>query len=167
MRESRFEKDKAHSADNSNSSASGTNITPQPTGYKQAAKNMKQYSQDYTKVSEAESHLYAAQQLNAHDDPIEAWKHIEDARRLLQEYLAQDNMVEDNDVADGWVKAHEVEELINGKENEEDPWNKDWLQMKLEVVKLHVEGRSISEIAAKTGAATQTVKGIITKFMEG
>lgn len=77
---------------------------------------MKQYSHDYTKVSEAESHLYAAQQLNAHDDPIEAWKHIEDARRLLQEYLAQDNMVEDDDVADGWVKAHEVEELINGKE---------------------------------------------------
>ena len=76
-------------------------------------------------------------------------------------------MVEDNDVADGWVKVHEVEELINGKEDEEDPWNKDWLQMKLEVVKLHVEGRSISEIAAKTGAATQTVKGIITKFMEG
>ena len=72
---------------------------------------MKQYSHDYTKVSEAESHLYAAQQLNAHDDPIEAWKHIEDARRLLQEYLAQDNMVEDDDVADGWVKASEVEEL--------------------------------------------------------
>ena len=48
---------------------------------------MKQYSHDYTKVIDAESHLYAAQRLNAHDDPIEAWKHIEDARRLLQEYL--------------------------------------------------------------------------------
>lgn len=49
---------------------------------------MKQYSHNYTKAADAESHLYAAQQLNAHDDPIEAWKHIEDARRLLQEYLA-------------------------------------------------------------------------------
>ena len=28
-----------------------------------------------------------------------------------------DNMIEDDDVADGWVKAHEVEELINGKED--------------------------------------------------
>lgn len=127
---------------------------------------MKQYSHDYTKVSEAESHLYAAQQLNAHDDPIEAWKHIEDARRLLQEYLAQDNMVEDDDVADGWVKAHEVEELINGKEDE-DPWDKDWHQMEQEVVKLFKEGRRVSEIAAKTGAATQTVKDIIMKYAEG
>lgn len=80
---------------------------------------MKQYSHDYTKVAEAESHLYAALQLDAHEDPIGAWGQIEDARRLLQEYLAQDNMVVDDDVADGWVKAHEVEELINGKEDED------------------------------------------------
>jgi len=46
-------------------------------------------SHDYRKVSEADSHLYAAQQLNAHDDPVEAWKHVEDARRLLQEFLSQ------------------------------------------------------------------------------
>ena len=69
---------------------------------------MKKYTHDYRKVSEAESHLYAAQQLNAHDDPIEAWKHVGDARRLLQEYISQDNMVEDNDVADGWVRASDV-----------------------------------------------------------
>ena len=78
---------------------------------------MIQYSHDYTKAAAAESHLYAAQQLNAHDDPIEAWKHIEDARQLLQEYLAQDNMVEDDDVADGWVKASDVEERMNQKED--------------------------------------------------
>lgn len=88
--------------------------------YKQLNRiSMKQYSHDYTKISKAESHLFAAQQLNAHDDPIEAWKHIEDARQLLQEYLAQDNMVVDDDVADGWVKAHEVEELINGMVDED------------------------------------------------
>ena len=44
-------------------------------------------NQEYSKVSEADSHLYAAQQLNAHDDPVEAWKHIEDARRILQECM--------------------------------------------------------------------------------
>lgn len=125
---------------------------------------MKQYSHDYTKVSEAEKSLYAAQQLNAHDDPIEAWKHIEDARRLLQEYLAQDNMVEDDDVADGWVKASEVLELAKGKEDEVDPWDKEWIRKKLEVIQLYVEGLSLSDIASKTGAASQTVKGIITKF---
>ena len=69
---------------------------------------MKQYSHDYTKVTDAESHLYAAQQLNAHDDPIEAWKHIENARRLLQEYLAQDNMVPDDDTENGWVRASDA-----------------------------------------------------------
>lgn len=69
---------------------------------------MKQYSHDYAKVADAESHLYAAQQLNAHDDPIEAWKHIEDARRLLQEYLAQDNMVPDDDIENGWVLASDA-----------------------------------------------------------
>lgn len=46
-------------------------------------------SNKFSKVSEADSHLYAAQQLNAHDDPIEAWKHVEDARRLLQEFLSE------------------------------------------------------------------------------
>lgn len=69
---------------------------------------MKQYSHDYTKAADAESHLYAAQQLNAHDDPIEGWKHIEDARRLLQEYLAQDNMVPDDDIENGWVRASDA-----------------------------------------------------------
>ena len=31
---------------------------------------MKTFSQDYTKVSVAESHLYIAQALNAQDDPF-------------------------------------------------------------------------------------------------
>lgn len=90
---------------------------------------MKQYSHDYTKVSEAESHLYAAQQLNAHDDPIEAWKHIEDARRLLQEYLSQDNMVEDDDVENGWVHYNdairEIKENHDGSSEKMELWGDD------------------------------------------
>lgn len=69
---------------------------------------MKTYSHDYTKPAEADSHLHAAQRLNAHDDTIEAWKHIEDARNILGSYLSGDNMVEDDDVADGWVKQSEA-----------------------------------------------------------
>lgn len=59
---------------------------------------MKRKIHDYTKPAEAESHLYAAQRLNANDDIIEAWKHIEDARRILQEYLSQDNEIEEDDL---------------------------------------------------------------------
>lgn len=69
---------------------------------------MQQYSHDYTLVQEADSHLYAAQQLEAHEQPEEAWKHIADARQKLQQYLSQDNMVPDDDTADGWVKASDL-----------------------------------------------------------
>ncbi len=72
---------------------------------------MKTYSQDYSKIAAAEMHLYAAQRLNDCDDLVEAWKHVEDARRNLQEYLAKDNMIEDDDVADGWVKMSDIENL--------------------------------------------------------
>ena len=73
---------------------------------------MKQYSHDYTKPSEAESLLYRATRLMANECYDATVECINDARQLLQEYLAQDNMVEDNDVADGWIKAHDVKELI-------------------------------------------------------
>ena len=73
---------------------------------------MKQYSHDYTKPSEAESLLYSVTRLMANECYDAAVERINDARQLLQEYLAQDNMVEDNDVADGWIKAHDVKELI-------------------------------------------------------
>lgn len=69
---------------------------------------MKQYSHDYTKPSEAESLLYMASRLMANECYDAAVECINEARRLLQEYLAQDNMVEDDDVADGWIKAHDV-----------------------------------------------------------
>lgn len=80
---------------------------------------MKQYSHDYTKPNEAEKLLYRATRLMANECYEAAVERINEARQLLQEYLAQDNMVEDDDVAVGWVKAHEVEELINGKVDED------------------------------------------------
>ncbi len=78
---------------------------------------MKQYSHDYTKVAEAEELLYRATRLIANECWDDALDRINEARKRLQQYLAYDNMVEDDDVADGWVKAHDVEELINGKED--------------------------------------------------
>lgn len=76
---------------------------------------MKQYSHNYTKPSQAESLLYSATRLMANECYDEAVERINEARQLLQEYLSVDNMVEDDDVADGWVKAHDVEELVNEK----------------------------------------------------
>ena len=73
---------------------------------------MKQYSHDYTKPSEAESLLHRATRLMANECYDAAVDRINEARKLLLEYLAQDNMVEDDDVADGWIKAHDIEELI-------------------------------------------------------
>lgn len=76
---------------------------------------MKQYSHDYTKPSEADSLLYSATRLMANDCQVAAVERINEARQLLQEYLSQDNMVQDNDVADGWVKAQDVQGLIRNK----------------------------------------------------
>ena len=69
---------------------------------------MKQYSHDYTKPSEVESLLYSATRLMANECYDAAVERINEARQLLQEYLAQDNMVKDDDVADGWVKASDA-----------------------------------------------------------
>lgn len=69
---------------------------------------MRTYSVDYTKISEAESSLYSATRLMANDCHGAALERIEEARRLLQEFLSQDNLIKDNDLADGLVKQSET-----------------------------------------------------------
>ena len=73
---------------------------------------MKTYSIDYSKISEAESSLYCATRLMANDCPDAALERIEEARKLLQEFLNQDNLVEDPDLADGLVRRSEAEAAI-------------------------------------------------------
>lgn len=73
---------------------------------------MKTYSIDYTKISEAESALYNATRLMANDCPDAALERIEEARKLLQEFLNQDNLIEDPDLADGLVRQLEAEAAI-------------------------------------------------------
>lgn len=68
---------------------------------------MKQYIHDYTLPSEAESKLYDAL-MECNDKNSKVAILIDQARIQLQKYLAQDNMVEDDDVADGWVKAEDI-----------------------------------------------------------
>lgn len=70
---------------------------------------MKQYSHNYTPVQEAMDSLYSATRLMANECYAAALERINEARSILQQYLSQDNMVPDNDVADGWVRASDVE----------------------------------------------------------
>lgn len=73
---------------------------------------MKTYSIDYTKISEAESSLYSATRLMANDCPDAALERIQEARKLLQEFTNQDNLVENPDLADGLIRQSEVETTI-------------------------------------------------------
>ena len=73
---------------------------------------MKTYSIDCTKISEAESSLYSATCLMANDCPDAALERIQEARKLLQEFTNQDNLVEDPDLADGLIRQSEVETTI-------------------------------------------------------
>lgn len=80
---------------------------------------MKKYSHDYSKVAEAERQLYTATRLMSIECYIAALDRINEVRGILQTYLAQDNMVEDRNVYDGWCKSTEVEKVL-GHELE---WN--------------------------------------------
>lgn len=71
---------------------------------------MKQYSHDYTLVQHADNLLQEALVKIRWDNWWDARIRIEDARKKLQQYLSQDNMVPDDDTADGWVKAADIPE---------------------------------------------------------
>lgn len=71
---------------------------------------MQQYSHDYTLVREAMDSLYSATRLHANECHDAVLKRINEARTLLSQYLAQDNMIPDDDCYDGWCKASEVEQ---------------------------------------------------------
>lgn len=68
---------------------------------------MKIYTHDYTLPSQVESQLYFAQQQLRQDNTQTALAAIGCARELLNSYLSQDNMVEDDDV-EGWVKLSDL-----------------------------------------------------------
>jgi len=70
---------------------------------------MQQFRHDYTKVSEALESLYSATRLIANECYDSALQRINDARTTLGEYLAQENMLPDNDVFDGWIRHSEAQ----------------------------------------------------------
>ena len=70
---------------------------------------MKTYTHDYTLPSQVDSQLYFAQQQLQQGNIQTALAAIGCARELLNSYLSQDNMVEDDDVYPGWIKATDLE----------------------------------------------------------
>lgn len=77
---------------------------------------MKQYSHDYTLPQHADNLLQEALVKIRWDNYWDARLRIEEARKLLQQYLSQDNMVEDSDTEDGWVRAKDIVVTILGSD---------------------------------------------------
>ena len=71
---------------------------------------MNRYTHDYTKAAEANAHMYAALHYARREDITNCVAQILAARRRMDEYLAGDNMIQDDEVAYGWYKAEEVEQ---------------------------------------------------------
>lgn len=64
---------------------------------------MKKYIIDYTKLSQAEAMAYQAQRSLSRENYGVAFRHINEVREMLQEFLAKDNLVIDRD-AIGLIK---------------------------------------------------------------
>lgn len=69
---------------------------------------MKTYTHDYAKAAYASRHLYKAQELMRKGEYAAAQQVLNRARQILDEYLASDNLIEDNDV-EGWYKKSDVD----------------------------------------------------------
>lgn len=67
------------------------------------------YSHDYTLPAEVDNLLHGAQQHIANDDVSAALDRIGEARLALQQYMAGDNMMPDDDCADGWIRQQDYE----------------------------------------------------------
>lgn len=70
---------------------------------------MQTYTHDYTKPSRANAWLYEALEAIRRDDTHLATEIIGKARAELDEYLAHDNMIPDDDTASGWYRAQDVD----------------------------------------------------------
>lgn len=72
---------------------------------------MKTYRHDYTLAAQSNLLIYLAQHELSKGDADGAKLLLNQAREALTEYLSKDNMIEDDDVAGGWVKQSDVENM--------------------------------------------------------
>lgn len=74
---------------------------------------MQQFSHDYTKVAETQNVLFLALEDLRYGHTYEAKRGVMKAREMLDEYLAKDNMLPDDDVEDGWVRHSEAQNELD------------------------------------------------------
>lgn len=72
---------------------------------------MKTYSHDYTIPTQVNHNIHLALSELRSDNFSMAEVLLMQSRNQLDQYLSQDNMVEDDDVADGWVKMSDIDNL--------------------------------------------------------
>lgn len=70
---------------------------------------MRTYRHDYTLPAEANYLIYRAIQQLKSGNEKRVYSLLIQARASLDRYLAADNMIEDDDVADGWIKASDID----------------------------------------------------------
>lgn len=76
---------------------------------------MKTYSHDYTIPAQVNQNIHLALfELRSNNYSMAEVLLIQ-SRNQLDQYLSQDNMVEDDDVADGWVKMTDIELIKKSK----------------------------------------------------
>lgn len=76
---------------------------------------MKTYIHDYTIPAQVNQNIYLAL-FELHSDNFDLVEVLlMQARNLLDQYLSQDNMVEDDDVADGYIKMTDIELIKRSK----------------------------------------------------
>lgn len=72
---------------------------------------MKTYSHDYSLAAQANLLIHLAQHELSKGELDGAKLLLSQARESLTEYLSKDNMIEDDDVAGGWIKQSDIENL--------------------------------------------------------
>lgn len=73
---------------------------------------MKRYKHDYTKAAAAREQMSFARLDVRIGDMDRLRIHVLNAWQLLDEYLASDNMVPDEDIAFGWYRTEEVDQIL-------------------------------------------------------
>lgn len=76
---------------------------------------MNTYTHDYTLPAKVNSLIREAYGELLKDSHDKAGKILIDAIEIMDQYLAADNVVLDNDIAYGWVKSIEVVEIIKAE----------------------------------------------------
>lgn len=125
---------------------------------------MKKYEIDYTKISEVENCLYEAMRMLGERSHIKAEERIQEARKLVHEFLNGDNLVEDEDLADGLVRQSEAESAIKAAIKEAENSHKKAIDSMVQMSKDTNAAKTTLSSERRDGYIVETVirkKGVV------